>query len=86
MKQVLGRSVDQRVMERLLEASDMNLLAPERNIVTVLFADIRGSTRLAETTEPAELLGRFINHFLAEMSTIIVQNQGTLDKVLRSIF
>ena len=40
LKTILGRSVDKRVMERLLERPDLTL-APERALVTILFADIR---------------------------------------------
>ncbi len=80
LREVLGRSVDPRVMERLLEQSNgSDFLKGERRVVTVLYADIRGSTSLAEETEP-ELLVSFINDYLATMTAVVFENQGTLDK------
>lgn len=79
LRQVLGRSVDKRVMERLLENADVGFLKGERVTVSVLYADIRGSTSLAERTDP-ELLVEFINDYLGTMSTVVLQHQGTLDK------
>jgi len=54
-------------------------LKGERQELTVLYSDIRGSTRLAECTEP-ELLVGFINDYLGKMSSLILKYEGTLDK------
>ncbi len=79
LRQVLGRSVDPRVMERLMNRPDVGFLKGERMTVSVLYADIRGSTSLAEATEP-ELLVGFINDYLGAMVEVILRNEGTLDK------
>jgi adenylate cyclase len=79
LRQVLGRSVDPRVMQRLLASPDLDFLKGERSVLTMLYADIRGSTRLAEETDP-ELLVGFINHYLGRMTEIILAHEGTLDK------
>ncbi|MEM7347584.1 MAG: adenylate/guanylate cyclase domain-containing protein [Chloroflexota bacterium] len=79
LRQVLGRSVDPRIMERLLNTPDVDFLKGERATLTVLYADIRGSTRLAEQTDPESLVG-FINDYLGEMTNVIISNEGTLDK------
>jgi len=80
LKQVLGRSIDPGVMERLLANPDVSkLLAGERASISVLYADIRGSTALAERTPP-ELLVGFINDYLGKMAEVILANEGTLDK------
>jgi adenylate cyclase len=47
--------------------------------LTVLFADIRGSTHLAENTEP-EILVEFIKDFLSHMTNVILRHEGTIDK------
>jgi GAF domain-containing protein len=41
LRQVLGRSVDGRVMERILKNPKLELLKPERTIATILYADMR---------------------------------------------
>lgn len=79
LRSVLGRSVDPRVMEKLLESSETDFLKGERRILTVLYADIRGSTSLAENTEP-ELLVGFINDYLGSMNEVVLSEKGTLDK------
>jgi adenylate cyclase len=79
LRQVLGRSVDPRVMERLLANPDVEFLKGERSVLSVLYADIRGSTSLAERTNPG-LLVEFINDYLGRMTEIILSHEGTLDK------
>jgi len=81
LRQVLGRSVDPRVMERLLANPDVSFLKGERSVLSVLYADIRGSTRLAEHTEPEALVG-FINDYLSRMTEVILAAEGTLDKFI----
>ncbi len=79
LRQVLGRSVDPRVMERLLANPDVDFLKGERSVLTVLYADLRGSTSLSESTDP-ELLVEFVNDYLARMTDVILSHEGTLDK------
>jgi len=79
LRQVLGRSVDPRVMERLLANPDVDFLKGERSVLSVLYADMRGSTSLSERTDP-ELLVGFINDYLGRMTEVILSHEGTLDK------
>lgn len=79
LRRVLGRSVDPRVMERLLANPDVDLLKGDRQTLTVLYADIRGSTELAERTPPERLV-EFINDYLGHMVEVILAEEGTLDK------
>lgn len=78
LRQILGRSVDPHVMERLL-SSPTTMLNRDRSVLSVLYADIRGSTALAERTEP-DLLVAFINDYLGRMADVILAHEGTLDK------
>jgi adenylate cyclase len=79
LRQVLGRSVDPAVMERLLESSDVEFLSGERQVLTVLYGDMRGSTALAEATEPSFLV-EFVNEYLGAMAQVILESGATLDK------
>ncbi len=79
LRQVLGRSVDPRIMEQLLSRPDVDFLEGQRLFLTVLYADIRGSTSLAERTEPERLV-QFINRYLGQMTEVVLAHKGTLDK------
>jgi len=48
---------------------------------TVLFADIRGYTRLIETT-PGPIVIRLLDGYLAEMIDVIFRHQGTVEQLI----
>jgi adenylate cyclase len=79
MRNVLKRSVDPKVLEHLLQHADDHLLEGEWVALTVLFADIRGSTEWAERIAAEELVSS-INTFLSRMTDVIFNHNGTLDK------
>jgi adenylate cyclase len=79
LRETLSRSVGPGVMDWLLKRDGKDVLRGHRQMVTILYADIRGSTSLAEETEPA-LLVEFINDYLGTMAQVILKNEGTLDK------
>lgn len=79
LRRVLGRSVDPQIMESILSNPGVDFLEGERRFLTVLYADVRGSTNLAEKTSPEQLVS-FINMYLSEMTNVILEYKGTLDK------
>lgn len=56
-------------------------LTGDKNIVTVLFSDIRDFTTLSEKTDPEELL-RLLNEYFERMSKVIYENNGNLNKFI----
>jgi adenylate cyclase len=79
MRSLLSRSVDPKVLEHMLQRADTSLLSGERVVLTVIFADLRGSTEWAERTDPEELVTT-LNAFLGRMTDVIFKYGGTLDK------
>jgi adenylate cyclase len=79
MRKVLSRSVDPKVLEHLLERADDAVLSGEKLMLSVIFADLRGSTEWTERTQPEELV-QSLNVFLGRMTDVIFKNGGTLDK------
>jgi adenylate cyclase len=62
------------------EAADIRL-GGESQRVTLLFADVRGFTTMAETMKPREAV-EVLNEFFARMTNVIFEHDGTLDKYL----
>lgn len=78
-RDVFGRRVGPRVMERLLSTSDRDLLKGERVVVTSLFSDIRGFTGISERIAP-EILVQMLNEHLSAMTQIVIAHEGMVDK------
>lgn len=80
MRSLLSRSVDPKVLDYMLRQTNAaNMLAGGRIVISVLFADLRGSTQWAEQIEPEELV-TVLNLFLGKMTDVIFKYGGTLDK------
>jgi adenylate cyclase len=62
------------------DAADLRL-GGEKQTVTLLFADIRGFTALAETI-PAEEIVAILNGFFQKMTDVVFAHDGTIDKYL----
>lgn len=56
-------------------------LGTQRRIVTILFCDIRGFTRLSEKMAPEEV-ATFLGEYLTEMTDAVFQHGGTVDKYI----
>ena len=56
-------------------------MAEERRLVTVLFADVVGSTALGETMDPEDLRG-LLARFYAIASDVMTEHGGTLEKFI----
>jgi len=56
-------------------------LGGENQTVTILFTDIRGFTRMSEHMEPHAVV-ELLNEYFTEMTDIIFDSGGTLDKYL----
>jgi len=62
------------------EAADLKL-GGESQRITLLFADVRGFTTMAEKMKPREAV-EVLNGFFACMTNVIFEHDGTLDKYL----
>ncbi len=67
------------MVEEIVRNPSLLRLGGERREMTVHFSDIAGFTTIAEGMEPSELT-EMLNTYLSEMTDIILDSGGTLDK------
>ncbi|MCB1181104.1 MAG: HAMP domain-containing protein [Chlamydiia bacterium] len=77
IRAVLDKVVSKDVADEILKA---NLhLGGEDRVVTMLFSDIRGFTKLTENLSPQEII-MMLNAFMTKMSRVIEGEGGVIDK------
>ncbi len=67
------------VVEEMLSHPERLKLGGERKELTVFFSDVAGFTPIAEALEPEDLVG-LLNDYLSEMSEVILETKGYINK------
>lgn len=80
-RQALERFLSSAIVERILINPDQVHLGGDNQTATILFSDIRGFTRMSEKMEPQQVV-ELLNEYFTEMTDLIFENGGTLDKYL----
>ena len=76
-----SRFLPEYVVKQMLENPESFKLGGASQTITILFADIRGFTRISEHA-PAEKIVSLLNRYFSAMTEIIFAHGGTLDKYL----
>ena len=78
---VFGKYVSPVVIDNLIKNPNSIKLGGEKRNITIFFSDIRGFTSISEKLEPEKLV-HLINEYLSEMTSIIIKDQGLVDKYM----
>src|SRR6195256_1205847 len=76
-----GRFLPEYVVKQMLENPESFKLGGVLQTITILFADIRGFTRISEHAAPEKIV-QLLNKYFSAMTDIIFAHGGTLDKYL----
>jgi adenylate cyclase len=76
-----SRFLPEYVVKQMLENPESFKLGGVNQTITVLFADIRGFTRISEHAKPERVV-HLLNMYFSEMTDIIFSYGGTLDKYI----
>jgi len=77
----MRRYLSPQLADKILSSGDIIESGPQRKMMTVLFSDIRGFSALTDSLEPEELF-HLLNNYLSEMTKLIYQYEGTLNKII----
>jgi adenylate cyclase len=79
VRTAFGQYLSPEVIRRLLV--NPRLVEPKKTDITVMFSDIRGFTTISEKLD-AQDLAVFLNQYLSDMTRLVFEHQGTLDKYI----
>ena len=79
VRTAFGHYLSPEVIRRLLV--NPRLVEPRKTDITVMFSDIRGFTTISEKLDAQEL-ALFLNQYLSDMTRLVFEHQGTLDKYI----
>ena len=79
VRNAFGQYLSPEVIRRLLV--NPQLVEPKKTDITVMFSDIRGFTTISEKLDAQEL-ALFLNQYLSDMTGLVFEHHGTLDKYI----
>lgn len=79
IRAMFAHYVPEKLVNEIIRRPDQLMLGGEERELTVLFSDVEGFTTISEQMRPRELANH-LNSYLTEMSDVVLQNEGIIDK------
>jgi class 3 adenylate cyclase len=79
LKDAFSRYLSPVVVNEIIHDPSRLTLGGEKRVMTVLFTDIQDFAMISDRLEPVQLVS-LLNLYLSDMSSIIAENLGTIDK------
>lgn len=81
LRQSLARYSSPSVVDRILKAGDGGSMIADKEVVTVLFSDLKGFTSMSEKMTPTEVV-EVLNAVFSRLTDAVFRQNGTLDKFM----
>jgi class 3 adenylate cyclase len=81
IKRAFSKYVTPEIVDEIAEDPAALRLGGQKRSLTILFSDLYGFTTLSENMDPEDLL-TLLNEYLADMTQIVLDEGGTLDKYI----
>jgi adenylate cyclase len=81
IRSMFSSYVSKKVVDELVKDPELARIGGDSRVVTIMFADIKNYTTYSEKRRPQDVV-KTLNDYLAEMTNVIMEHEGTLDKFL----
>tara|TARA_A100001011_G_scaffold195066_1_gene203415 strand:+ start:5293 stop:7776 length:2484 start_codon:yes stop_codon:yes gene_type:complete len=81
LKNTFGTYVSPQLIDRMYDSKQEPKLGGEAGYHTAFFSDIQSFSSFSEVLEPEKMVS-LMNEYLTEMTDILLENRGTLDKYI----
>lgn len=81
IRSMFSNYVSKKVVDELVRDPELAKIGGDSRVVTIMFADIKNYTTYSEKRGPQDVV-KTLNDYLAEMTNVIIEHEGTLDKFL----
>jgi class 3 adenylate cyclase len=81
VRDMFGKYIDPRIVKDLINQPEFKGIKGERQVMTILFSDMRGFTDLSEGLIPDTLV-TLLNRYFTLMSEAVHENEGVIDKFI----
>ncbi len=81
VRKAMGTYLSPKVMDKILSHPDGIKLGGVKQVITIMFCDIRGFTAYCDNRDPQEVLN-VVNEYFEEMTQVVFKYEGTVDKYI----